>query len=92
MSESPWDPIPEGFLGSSPKVPYVVSPEEFGEYGLPYGAWCRCGRCGWVGRSTNAFDYYGPDGVGTPLVCENCLLGTPYATDILMAAALERKP
>jgi len=58
--------------------------------GLPYGAWCKCSTCGWVGRSTAAFDYYGV--AGYLLRCEHCVLGTPYATDILIADALEKKP
>jgi hypothetical protein len=50
--------------------PYLRVPAGFSEDGLPYGAFCKCARCGTVARSTNAFDYYAKDG---ELLCGACL-------------------
>lgn len=86
----PWDPIPPGALGSAPATAFEVAPYYMDEDGIPYGAWCKCSTCGWVGRSTNVFDYYGA--AGEPLRCEHCVLGVPYAADILITDALEKKP
>lgn len=51
--------------------PYVRVPPDFSEDGLPWGAFCRCSRCGFVERSTNIFDYY-PDVKTGLLVCGQC--------------------
>ena len=59
----------------SPENPYIHAPQYWAEKGLPYGAWCKCSKCGYVGTSTFSFDYYSEDGAGTPLKCESCALG-----------------
>ena len=64
------DYIEPGQLGSNQSVPYTVAPDDMHENGLPYGAWCKCGKCGHVDRSTFAFDYYGS--AGEVLKCERC--------------------
>ncbi len=38
---------------------------------IPYGAYCKCGKCGIVARSTFTFDFYNR-GEGEPMLCENC--------------------
>ena len=50
--------------------PYRRLPEDFGEDGLPWGAWCQCAQCGLVARSTGTFDFYNHHG---DLVCGKCL-------------------
>jgi hypothetical protein len=57
--------------GSSQNHPYKEAPADMHENGLPYGAWCVCSKCNWVGRSTFVFDYYG--GPGELLKCERCI-------------------
>lgn len=54
--------------------PFTHAPEDWKTNGVPYGAWCKCSKCGLVHRSTVTFDCYA-DGPGEPLVCENCKLG-----------------
>lgn len=51
--------------------PHTVAPPDWKENGLPYGAWCRCARCGHLGPSMMTFDFYA-DNPGDPLVCERC--------------------
>lgn len=63
--------------------PFESAPPLWCTEGLPYGAWCVCVSCGWLGRSTNTFDYYAK-GPGCALTCERCSIGTPYAVDILV--------
>lgn len=65
-----WDPIPEGQPGSSKSNAYIIVPPDFTENGVPYGAWCRCGACSLVFRSTFAFDCHGKP--GEPMKCERC--------------------
>lgn len=60
-----WDLIPEGELGSTRELPLSVMPDF-----VPYGAWCKCNKCGLVHRSTYAFDCYGE--MGELLTCERC--------------------
>ena len=66
-----FDSVPAGEVGASKEIPYVAAPPEFNKTGLPYGAWCRCSKCGCVGRSTVIFDFYA-DEPGAPLKCERC--------------------
>lgn len=53
---------------------YVVAPDDWEESGVPYGSFCRCGKCGLVARSTHTFDFYA-DAAGIPLKCETCQMG-----------------
>lgn len=55
--------------------PYLVAPDDWHENGLPYGAYCRCWKCGFIARSTFGFDYYA-NGVGDKLECESCTMGS----------------
>ena len=57
--------------------PYQFAPENFLEDGLPYGAFCKCGLCDRIARSTVTFDYYANKD-GEALRCETCTLGVPY--------------
>lgn len=50
--------------------PYQRLPPRFADEGLPWGAWCKCAWCGFLGRSVGLFDYY--DHMGG-LVCGGCL-------------------
>ncbi len=61
--------------------PYTHAPEDWHEDGVPYGAWCVCAACGYLGRSTMTFDYYAKH-VGDPLVCERCFIGTSQMVDM----------
>ena len=63
--------------------PYTHAPEDWHENGVPYGAFCKCHECGYVGRSTIIFDYYAKN-AGGPLCCETCRIGTPKATEMVM--------
>ncbi len=72
---SEFDIIAAGELGSDREHPYKIAPGDIALDGMPYGAWCRCNRCGLVGRSTFVFDYYGDR--GDPLKCEPCFLKGP---------------
>jgi hypothetical protein len=69
--------------------PFLVAPDDSHDNGLPYGAFCRCGSCGLVARSTIMFDYYadGPRGI---LLCETCKIGTPQGTHVLTDRAAEK--
>lgn len=70
--------------------PYCRPPARHAADGIPWGAWCRCVRCDYVGRTTNAFDFYRDDEAATGgLVCDACLTGTPYGTDALMCRAID---
>lgn len=57
------------FIGARGR-PYTHAPPEMDVDGMPWGAFCRCSRCGALGCSTNVFDFYG--GPGEPLVCGRC--------------------
>lgn len=50
--------------------PYTHAPPGMGEDGMPWGAFCRCAKCGALGCSTNVFDFYGSS--GALLVCGRC--------------------
>jgi hypothetical protein len=63
--------IPEGMPGKAQADPFLVAPRDWSENGLPYCAWCKCSVCGFVGRSSVAFDYYA-EKPGDPLTCESC--------------------
>jgi len=63
-----FDPIEPGQHGTLDR-PFLLAPPD---NALPYGAWCQCGKCGKLGRSTIAFDFYGSE--GEPLRCERCEL------------------
>lgn len=61
--------------------PFTHAPADWSTNGVPYGAWCKCCRCGLVHRSTISFDCYAK-GPGEPLHCENCqrrMYGFPAA-------------
>lgn len=53
------------------EVPYTKAPEDWKENGVPYGAYCKCDRCGLVERSTLVFDFYAKR-AGDKLRCEDC--------------------
>ena len=57
--------------------PYLVAPNDFDKNGVPYGAFCKCGSCNLVERSTIAFDFYA-DKAGDKFRCETCLLGISH--------------
>jgi hypothetical protein len=69
MSSDDFEPILVGELGTKDN-PYLVARENWP--GLPYGAWCRCGECGNLGRSTLGFDFYAKE-PGDKLQCETCM-------------------
>ena len=50
--------------------PYVNAPPDMNDDGMPWGAFCRCSKCGALGRSTVIFDFHG--GPNEPLVCGAC--------------------
>lgn len=56
--------------------PWILTPDDWHENGVPWGDYCKCDNCGLVARSTNLFDYYA-DGPGLAMKCENCLLRYP---------------
>ncbi len=64
------DYIEPGQPGSDQTIPYTVVPDDMDENGLPYGAWCKCGECGYVSRSTFLFDFFGT--AGEKLRCQIC--------------------
>ena len=66
--------------------PYLRTPPDFGAGGLPWGAYCKCAECGYIGRSTGNFDYYNVDGV---LVCGACHVHTPKHVDAHMCALID---
>ena len=67
--------------------PFTHAPEDWAENGVPYGAFCKCSKCGYVGTSTSAFDYYAK-GPGAALACELCKGFThTYETEKLMRPA-----
>ena len=55
----------------TPRDPYITSPADWEDNGLPYGAWCKCSKCGLIRRSTVLFDFYAK-GAFKPLTCEIC--------------------
>ena len=51
--------------------PYTRKPES-GEWG---DMWCKCGKCGVIGLSTLAFDFYEMAGdEGGLFHCEDCMM------------------
>jgi len=64
-------------IGESEKNPHTNAPEGWLTKGLKYGAWCKCSKCGYVGRLTFAFNYYA-NNAGDPLTCEHCTSGMDY--------------
>lgn len=56
--------------------PHLVAPEDWETNGLEYGHYCRCSKCGLIGRSTYTFDFFA-DKSGDELVCETCTFHTP---------------
>lgn len=63
--------------------PYTNAPADWKENGLPYGAWCKCHKCGYVGRSTVSFDYRA-QGPRAALTCDACEGFSTYATEKAM--------
>lgn len=59
--------------------PHLIAPSDWSSNGVDYGAYCKCGRCGLIERSTISFDYYATDGPGSSLLCETCRFGTPLS-------------
>lgn len=51
--------------------PHTVAPPGWHMLGVPYGTFCKCGKCGCVGRSTILFDFYAKK-PGDPFRCESC--------------------
>ena len=79
-------------LGSK-ENPLTHAPADWRVNGVPYGAWCKCSKCGLVHRSTITFDCYAK-GPGVPLVCENCEMGRnwpPGAREEFEKLALDDK-
>lgn len=62
--------------------PYTHAPDDWGENGVPYAAYCRCHICDLVTTSTFTFDYFA-DEPGDPLVCEHCTMGSPMTDTAL---------
>jgi len=60
--------------------PYVHAPDDWFENGVPYGAFCKCSKCGYVGTSTVLFDYYA-NNPGELLICEYCQFSTSYEVE-----------
>ncbi len=69
-------------------TPYTNAPDDFDENGIPYGAFCKCVKCEYVGRSSNSFDYYADD-PGGELTCESCKGGQPKALEAAMRDKIE---
>ena len=71
--------------------PHLIATPDWCEKGLPYGSFCRCHQCGYVGRATVTFDFYA-DRPGDPLRCEVCAIdsGVAYGTDELMHRLVKR--
>ena len=66
--------------------PFLTMPEK-----IPYGAFCKCIQCGFVARSTIAFDYYAKKD-GDPLKCESCALyGRPIPEMQKALSAVQEK-
>jgi hypothetical protein len=74
-------------LGSQ-EYPHTIAPKDWNENGVTYGAWCKCSRCGLVGRSTITFDFYA-DSPGEKLVCESCTTGAPEKLSDILNEAIE---
>ena len=67
-------------LGSH-ENPFTIAPDDWKSNGVPYGALCKCNKCGLVARSTYCFDYFATD-AGVPLSCERCYLGQVFNADV----------
>lgn len=65
--------------------PYTHAPPDWNENGVPYGAFCKCHLCGYVGTSTVMFDYSAKS-PGDPLRCNNCDHIATYATERALRA------
>ena len=63
--------------------PYTTAPPEWDKSGVPYGAFCKCAQCEYVGTSTNSFDYRA-DSPGDPLICDACKGFSTYATGLFL--------
>ena len=61
---------------------YTHAPSDWKINGVPYGALCKCSKCGLVGRSIITFDFFA-DEPQDPLVCETCVMGTPYPGELV---------
>lgn len=59
----------------------IATPDWF-ENGVPYGSFCKCSKCGFVGRSIALFDFYA-DNPGDSLVCGGCLFGEVYPHELV---------
>lgn len=71
------------------EYPFIIAPPSWEDDGLPYGAFCKCSRCGYVGTSTVSFDYRA-EGPGESLTCDACLGISNYATEkALRSIAIE---
>jgi hypothetical protein len=68
--------------------PYLIAPDDWHENGLPYGAYCKCAKCGQIHRSTFTFDYHA-NIPGDPLQCETCVIGTAFRSVAPVMARLE---
>ena len=60
--------------------PFTHAPSDWHEEGVPYGAFCKCCKCGYVGTSTVSFDYRAKS-VGDALECDQCQGLSTHATE-----------
>lgn len=60
--------------------PFTHAPEDWDDNGIPYGAFCLCSRCAYVGTSTVSFDYRAA-GPGDALHCDQCAGFSVYAVE-----------
>lgn len=64
-------PAPEPPALGTRENPHTIAPSDWKTAGVPYESWCRCHKCGSLGRSTITFDFYAAE-PGDPLRCESC--------------------
>ena len=67
--------------------PYLRPPPRYSIEGMPFGAFCLCGRCGHAARNTHAFGYHA-EGVDC-LICDHCLYGVPYKAGHLVSRDID---
>ncbi len=73
-------------IGKHRNNPHLIAPPDWHEGGIEYGDFCKCSRCGFVGRTTMSFDFRAHH-PGDALTCDACEGLSTRETEALISGA-----
>ncbi|MCH7549652.1 MAG: hypothetical protein IH969_08995 [Candidatus Krumholzibacteriota bacterium] len=76
----------EKIIGKHRDNPYTIAPPGWHTSGVDYGDFCKCSKCGFVGRSTMSFDFRAKE-PGDALTCDQCEGMSTHETEKHISAA-----